>query len=1193
MAFAADADGRFWLEAEMATLLRAYPDNGAATAVDGSVGTALYMIPVRPHVAVYDVQVPRDAAYTVAFRVRRARPAAKPSPSADCSLRVDAGPLLRATLDLKGLDADGWGWVRTALSFPLGAGLHRVEWLGGMTDLWVDRLCLCPEALATPEQTGAPAAAIQRVDDAVVEFFPVFPPRGASWDGLEGLPAATTEVSLDGGKTWTAPPANLGDGELRVRTRLTGPANPGVRLKAPAPLLRLADGAQELWFEPEGGLYGLFHRGRGEWVVPPGTRSPAFSLAYQLPGMARLFGLDPEPGAGVTVRAGERSLSWVTELMDGGLAVTTTVEVGARHPGGIEDTAAWRIEVANRSDIEIRHVDFPKIQRVALGGIRADDRMLYPEAFGAPLDQPYTQAAYSYNPLIWPGTASMAWLDLADEGGGLYLAARHPDGLGVEFDTGADPDLSAVRMSFKKQICIGPGETWAGDYTTWAHPGDWHAAADAYRAWADSWMKRPAHPEWMQMCDGYGGLGGANGRFYSRYVTHALPVYQWLGVNYVQQWGMSADGEFCGLTLWMNPRYGSADDLRSSHDAMRKAGVHHTYYINSQGWFPGFSTLAKVGHIDKRWLPDDFQERPPEFFDEVGLRNFGGMLTQYGAGVNYTDSDRLMCAASRGWHDRFMTELAGRGIRDLYRSDGAYIDQMGCTFHYCHGEGHGHGKQHAASGRGYAEIARDVLAAGRRRNPDCVLGVEGITDLLAQYVNWGLWVTRPSYRGEVFLYTRPEAILFRGRANGHSGAFPSWGDCMADVFLYNRFDPIPEDADSARILRLRRRVADWMYRGRFMDERGLSVRGAPLDARWFRCNGRGREGAVINVHNWTERPGGRVGLDGSQVGGTVAAAILYTDDDRAAVVTPVVESGRVWVEVPANRNSAILLSSRVPERGGLRSYARWPGDAGPNRIEVTLVNPSPRAQSARLVLERAADLGAPDRRQTVEVPARGVTVAVVPLGDRRLGRAMTTARVRVSAGGDRERVEAVVPPVLVNGDFETDSNRDGVPDGWGTWNIMVEHQFNRFVQDVNLQEDLDGKACPERPFNGKACLKLPRAFDYQGKQLGPPFGMTKLHYAPCSQQAVYLRPGMRCRLKVLARTDPGNKGTVSVSVVGVTLADRDLAAWGDQWKTFEKEFDVPPTAGVLNYLTLTADTSEPVYFDAVSLEELGPTTAKP
>lgn len=133
-------------------------------------------------------------------------------------------------------------------------------------------------------------------------------------------------------------------------------------------------------------------------------------------------------------------------------------------------------------------------------------------------------------------------------------------------------------------------------------------------------MKKPQHPRWIVMCDGYAGLPGANGLFYSRYVTHALPIYRWMMVDYVQRWGMTADGEFCGLILWMNPRYGSTEDLPKSHKVVRKAGIHHTYYINSQGWYPGFATSERVGNIAKKWLPKNFHTYPPEFFERSGTQ---------------------------------------------------------------------------------------------------------------------------------------------------------------------------------------------------------------------------------------------------------------------------------------------------------------------------------------------------------------------------------------------------------------------------------------------------------------------------------------------------------------------------------------------------------------------------------------------
>ena len=100
--------------------------------------------------------------------------------------------------------------------------------------------------------------------------------------------------------------------------------------------------------------------------------------------------------------------------------------------------------------------------------------------------------------------------------------------------------------------------------------------------------------------------------------------------------------------------------------------------------------------------------------------------------------------------------------------------------------------------------------------------------------------------------------------------------------------------------------------------------------------------------------------------------------------------------------------------------------------------------------------------------------------------------------------------------------------------------------------------------------------------------MVKMHQATDSQQAVFLRPGMRYRLKFAARSEPGNKGSMTVAVAGTTIRENDVSKWPDDWKTFEKEFATPAGSPIMQYLTLAADTTIPMYFDTVSLEELGP-----
>ncbi|MCX5658889.1 MAG: DUF6259 domain-containing protein [Planctomycetota bacterium] len=1204
--YGAGADGAFWLEAEAGTLLAAYPSNAAAAKVEGAVGSAICCVPLRPHATVWDLDVAKAGKHALFFRVRRAQePMPAPADRA-CRLRLDEAQDLGAALPINEVPPGQWAWVRSGRTIDLSSGIHRLAWEGGLRDLWVDRLCVAPEGAPAPSGTGGEAATATPSQSALVEFFPVRPPRGASWGKLIVEGEAQVEASLDGGKTWATSPEPLGSGPLQVRARVGGSCRVSIGLRDAPPLARLGDDAQEMWIAAPGALTGLYDRARAEWVVPPGagagagSNEEAFALTCQSPGMAKMTKLCSAEGRCTQVRRTARGLSFQTQMLDGGIVVTTSVELAEPHDKAAR-APVWRIEVANRSAMDVRRVDYPLINRATLGGVRADDALLYPEAFGAPLEAPYHFGAYSYHPIVWPGTASMAWMDLSDRDGGLYFAAYHPDMLGVEFDVGGNDDHASLHMGFRKRIHIGAGEAWSGQYALQAHRGDWHAGADLYRAWADSWMKAPKHPDWFRQCDGYpeAGVGGGGGRFYSRY-TDLLPECRYLGIDYIQRWAGTADGEFCGLIPDMNPRYGTNEQLRIAHQAMRDAGVHHTYYINAQGWYPGFSDPKiagrSIGYIDRRWFPPDFKTEPASFYERAGLRELGGMFSQQGAGVGYTTNDRLMCAASEGWHDHMVEGLGRQRIAERTGDDGSYIDQMGCIFNDCYGEEHGHGKQQAAWGRGFVQIARDVLAKGRKANPNSILGVEGITDVLAQHVDWGLWVSRAEERGEVFLYTRPESILYRGTANGGHGAFADYAECLADTFLCNRFDGFQVDAASMKVLELRRRVKRWMYAGRFMDNAGLGVAGGPAEAKWFRVDDDEASGAVVNIHNWTRSAGVKVtlrldALPGRKGGNAPMWAVVFTEDGQARATRVESTGDLVAIEAPAARlASVLLLRPKHVELPVIGSMA-WPADAGANRVVVSLLNPSDKPRTVALTLTNARELGATSDRQTLEIAPGQAGAATFLLGDRASYDDAKTATVKVDGAGPRQTLAAVVPPLLRNGDFEVDRNNDGVPDGWGTLDHMIEHQFNRFVQDVDVLHSLDGKSGEDRPLSGKRLLRNPKAFDYTGMQLGPPFGRVSMHQPIVSEQRVFLRAGWEYKLRCAVRADAATKGRIAVALGPFVRLEAEAATSGGQWQTLERTFATPAGAAVINVLSLTTDTDGPVDFDAVSLTEIAPAKA--
>lgn len=1182
-AYQPDAAGCFWLEAESPSQLDLYPSNSAVEHRVGAVGGAIFEIRTRPLAVRYDLQAPADGEYTLYLRMSYPFDNAK---DATAYFSLDDGPQLPVTVAVP-FKTNTWQWVQSARTLTLTKGLHTLRYAGGLADGYLDRLCLAPAGAPPPQGEGGAASVAREVKEYAIRFFPVCPPRGAKWAALALPNAVQAEVSADGGKSWqrTTDLSAYGDAEIQVR--VTGNAQfvpwaiftPGGAFSQRT----LPNGIA--LFDRDGSLYGLYHTGRGEWVAPPGMRAPAFTLAYQVPGMARLDMLTSADATLTGFQASKTGWQWTYELLDGGLTVTTSLADAPipDTPAKPAGSALWDIQVKNNTQLDLRQVQFPVIPRLTLDGERMDDELLFPEGLCGTLRNPYSMGSFSYRPIVWPGTADMAWTDLADAGGGVYLAAYQQDMLGVEFNLSPNGNGASLRAGFTKQIYIGPGEQWAGTYRLALHAGDWHAGADLYRRWADSWMDAPVFPAWLRNCDAYLGPDGASGRVFSRYATHAAPLLQWMGINYVQQWAGTADGEFCGLHPGLNPRFGRIADARKAHDDCRKLGIHYTYYINDQGWYPGFTTTDHIGYIPKALFLDGVQTEPADFFDKWGLRTFGGSLTDYGAGVGYTNADRAMCVASIGWQGHFVNWL-GKIRPGDYHADGSYIDQAACLFNYCYGEDHGHGKQHAAWGLGNYQMMKRVTTEAKRRDPDAVLGMEGVTDVQAPYA-WGLWVSRITEKGENFLYTRPRSILFRGTSNGQSSYFRTQEDAFADSFLYNRFDGGAFAPWFRDIVALRGRVKDWMYAGRFMDMQGLTVEGGPVEARWFLISEKGRTGAVINLHNWTGVPDARVTLQAPALAG-VTAVLLYTDDGKAAIITPRVDKQGISFTAPTTRCSSALLIAQAPPAELLRAYAACPQDAGADRVVVTLTNLDTVEKTLRIRLTNARAFGGTPREMAVRLPAHSVQEVTLPLPNRAGLTGMTLARIRIQDDTSSREVTAMVPPVLTNGGFETDVNADRVPDNWGTWNIMAEHEFNRFVPDVSITDDLDGKCSTVQPFAGKYCLQLPPAFDYEGTTLDGANRRMKMHSTTDSSQRIFLRPGTRYHLRLAIRADAGAQGTVSATLFSLRLGPKDAGELNGAWKTFEGDLTTPADYAGFATLTLLNETAGKVWFDAVELTEV-------
>ena len=196
------------------------------------------------------------------------------------------------------------------------------------------------------------------------------------------------------------------------------------------------------------------------------------------------------------------------------------------------DESFWRIAYACRDDrVIVNQVLFPALYGIYLGETWKDDALYFPLWRGIRVPNPteamtqpgtivgsrwmeYFQSirvgalpgtklddgAWAYD-AMYGGSASMAWMAVCDDSAGLYLISCDerfgattlhaetfgPDGAGVGFHFAMPPQL------------VGHSRFESHLFQVGLCHGDWHRAADVYRAWRSS-VPDPGPlrlPDWM------------------------------------------------------------------------------------------------------------------------------------------------------------------------------------------------------------------------------------------------------------------------------------------------------------------------------------------------------------------------------------------------------------------------------------------------------------------------------------------------------------------------------------------------------------------------------------------------------------------------------------------------------------------------------------------------------------------------
>ena len=636
-------------------------------------------------------------------------------------------------------------------------------------------------------------------------------------------------------------------------------------------------------------------------------------------------------------------------LVAGGKRVAISARVTVRLPRD-DCRTYWTLTLDNQTGFELDDVAFPAVDGAWLGERWQDDVLVYPHFAGCRVDNPTEQLAgepqrihwkwqeyvYEYElgqatgaldergayvcRLNYSGQASMLWMDLYDptENIGVYLTCRNESltmkALRMESFGKTDPGAGLAilhRPGVKNGV-------WRSEECVLAlHEGDWHWAADDYRAWFAS-LDRPAskpRPAWLLQSPGL--MAHYDFQYQSGGIVHTfrdvpdlLQEAQKLGFNHLLLSGWNEDGFDFGFPHdTPNHRLGTEQDLKDALAACRRMGGHVCFYINSR--------LCNTGFADQR-----------ERIAESAIMNRDGSLfiEKYGAD---NLSFASLCINDTAWR-RYLADTV-RYLTHEIGADGMYLDQLAmATSCKCYHPGHAeHAGNPCAWNQGYlkllAEMQADYAPEGM------ALIYEGCNDAYGPYASGQLVSELHCPFGgrmpQVYKYTFPDQILtdmMNPRRN--SAMRPEHVARHSTELLHNAFTmgaylwcyDLEWDntwrRDPEQYERLKRLVAlrtAWLTRygqGRFTDTVGVTQapenqqvrRFALADGMLLACAAeQGLRGTV------------RVRWDGDQAPVCHVLTMQRPEPiDWACALAPSVAAGEVAVTMPEDEAALVVLTSR-------------------------------------------------------------------------------------------------------------------------------------------------------------------------------------------------------------------------------------------------------------------------------------------
>jgi hypothetical protein len=509
------------------------------------------------------------------------------------------------------------------------------------------------------------------------------------------------------------------------------------------------------------------------------------------------------------------------------------------------DEATLQIEITNGTPHKVKEVFFPWISGVGAVESDQEDAFVAPNIIrsGGELWREHEHGSnweeypYLLNVPSWPSGygLSMPWMNYGSKSEGVYLASLTRDGTRhmLMVQNFGDEKRPMLAFAFSFPAYIASGKTWhSPELVLSLHSGDWHAAADKYRASLANWYQKPdTEPGFKRAFASFNSF--FTDRNFMQIVGLAEDIRKW-GLQHLVMWNfgdyypsvtepddLSVDpprlGQFAS-------QWGGLARLKEANEKAHDLGVT-TGIIFSQRLWNRDTLTPELRTLGEKWvLRRESGDPLVESWDHQHL----GAMQWSNQQQSFGHLDYVMCNAVEGFRS-----FAIQNVSEVLREAGYSLNfyDQAVEGNLCFSSQHNHPDVNAPCKASYGFL-KPLKAAMRADNPKAILMGEGWELLSSQVLDAG-WVWVPPENPEVFRYCLPWACAATAVDVDRSQASKYFvlGLHLAIVArgLENgkRLSDFPEFAQhTAHLARFRERTERFWVDGTFQDDLGLRVAAA-------------------------------------------------------------------------------------------------------------------------------------------------------------------------------------------------------------------------------------------------------------------------------------------------------------------------------------------------------------------------------